>query len=360
MQPVSGQLAKTQRAARRAEARRRIRDTAVNLIVEAGTAQQAAGGSFVAARFDPTHVAGDTGLAQVHFTWPSNETGGILQSGPVAKSEHGPSLTSLCDMTCPLPAAMGVAPQPGRAAAPSASLAGQHAQQVAPPAVSPAGGGSSAVASQAAMVVPPLPCRAGPYFLHRSIRELRDNVLAQMADDGPAALAWLGVERSAEQAETVAQVGQALAEVSRRDVLLVDADFEDSVLSQRFGLERRAGLAEAFKESHPWRDLVVPTSLAKVHVLSSGQRISPSVYLKSSGDWKRLFDHLLTAYEFVIVDAGTALQPHVASLVQACRGAYLIVELDHTPADNLQHSLDELRRTGAAISGCVVRGVDEA
>src|SRR5262245_34105670 len=112
---------------------------------------------------------------------------------------------------------------------------------------------------------------------------------------------------------TAVNLGACLAQESRR-VLLIDLDPQGNATSGLGvnGNERSPGMYEALIGEVPAERAIMPTSLASLDLMPSGQRLSGAeVELVGIDDWERrlksIVDELKPRYDYLLIDGPPSL-----------------------------------------------------
>jgi len=195
------------------------------------------------------------------------------------------------------------------------------------------------------------------YPIEDAYRQLRDRLFAAN-EDRPLALAWVGAPSVEDAASVVTALAKALAERGPSNrVLLVDADFEAFSLSRRFKRPGSAGLGDVVAGKRPWRNVVLPTALAQIDILPCGSLCDRPLATLNGAYWTRLLEELKETYRFILIDAGTADQPGLASLLQVVDATYMLVEFDRTTRAEVADTVAQLRQWGVANLATVMVGI---
>ena len=102
------------------------------------------------------------------------------------------------------------------------------------------------------------------------------------------------------------QVAMSLARAGRRTVL-VDFDLRRPAIDKAFQLPLHPGVSEALCGENEILDLVQPTGMKNLSVVTAGRCDVHALQALSSGVDERLFEELRAEYEFVVVDGSPIL-----------------------------------------------------
>ena len=94
---------------------------------------------------------------------------------------------------------------------------------------------------------------------------------------------------------------------ARRKTLLVDGDLRNPAVHRQFELPLEPGLAEVLRGAARFEEVVRPTSVAGLAVVSAGRWDGEAVQALAREEGGRLFDALRQEYDFVLVDSSPVL-----------------------------------------------------
>jgi Mrp family chromosome partitioning ATPase len=152
----------------------------------------------------------------------------------------------------------------------------------------------------------------------------------------------------AESCFSLPRLAQAVALQSPGDVLLVDGDLRGRRLTKAAGLQG-AGLSEVMSGVANWSDVVVPTNVACVDVVSAGMRQVPTLERPDFG-WHALRPQ----YRAVLIGVAAAGQPETVWLASRCDSVYVVIRKSHTKRQSASGAISALRACGANVLGCIV------
>ncbi len=109
--------------------------------------------------------------------------------------------------------------------------------------------------------------------VHRQFRRLVDNIVKEFPAKEGGTLLFTGVGSSSHIADVAGYVARQLSLQPEVDTLLIDADADLKVLSQRLGAARENGLAEVLQEKLPVAAAVLPTVVRNLRFLPFGERL---------------------------------------------------------------------------------------
>jgi signal peptidase I len=177
------------------------------------------------------------------------------------------------------------------------------------------------------------------------------------ADDPPKVIVLTSPNPGEGKSTTCANLGAALAQAGKK-TLVVDCDFRKPAVHKFFGLRNLFGMSDILQG---WREPqeVWEEPLERLKVISAGAMPpSPSNLLSS----RRLSEFLAGTreeFDFVLIDT-----PHVGlfsdPLILAAQadGVLLVVEVQRSPKEWIQHAAHSLSTAGSNILGTVINDVD--
>jgi capsular exopolysaccharide synthesis family protein len=147
--------------------------------------------------------------------------------------------------------------------------------------------------------------------------------------------------------------------LSGAKTLLIDGDLRRGALREAFGINSKIGFSEVLKQEVNWREVVVPTSLPSLFVLSRGNTLSqPSEHLlRESTDafLKDIYNH----YDYIIIDSSPVLAADdTTSLAPKIDATLFVVRLSYTSARLTRKALELLYHRQVNVPGVILNYVD--
>ncbi len=145
-------------------------------------------------------------------------------------------------------------------------------------------------------------------------------------------------------------INLALSIASERDhqVLLVDADVARPSIPRQLGIEAGPGLMDWLVDGTPaLEDLVRPTSVDKLSLLTAGRRHDHATELLASDAMSRLLEQLSTRYpdSLIIFDSPPLLVTTESRVLASYMGqVVMVVEAGRTPRDAVRDALSTIGR----------------
>ena len=159
---------------------------------------------------------------------------------------------------------------------------------------------------------------------------------------------------SGEGVSTVAaHLARAAATFGLGRVLLVDANLARPSVHHLFTLESWPGLAEVLLESVPVGDLVQPTGVTNLAVLTAGRVGQRLAQLQDALEEAPL-EEFQEGFDLTLFDLpATAAGPTAARLAARLGGAVLVLEAESTPSDAASRETELLAQAGVRLLGVV-------
>jgi capsular exopolysaccharide synthesis family protein len=153
------------------------------------------------------------------------------------------------------------------------------------------------------------------------------------------------------------QLAASLARSGRR-TLLIDGDLRRPTLHQLFELPQDPGLCELLREEVDLEDVVRPTRVAGLWMVSAGRVDQEAVQSLAQEGLREPFVRLREEFDFVLIDAGPVLTDADALLFgQYVDGVILSILRDVSQVPRVFEACERLRSVDLRLLGAVVNGV---
>ncbi|MCS7060381.1 MAG: CpsD/CapB family tyrosine-protein kinase [Anaerolineae bacterium] len=184
-------------------------------------------------------------------------------------------------------------------------------------------------------------------------RTLRANLHFAALDAPVRSLVITAPSSQEDKTLSVANLAVVLAQAEKR-VIVVDADLRQPGLHALFQLDNTAGLLDALNGA-PLEQVVQPTSVAGLSVLSSGKLLATPSDVFSSTRMGKLIGHLTTLADMVLFDTPPALLfSDAALLASQTDGVLLVIAAGKTRREDAQLAKETLERARARLLGAVM------
>jgi capsular exopolysaccharide synthesis family protein len=154
---------------------------------------------------------------------------------------------------------------------------------------------------------------------------------------------------------TVTNLGVILAQTGAR-TLLIDMDFRNTSLTNRFGIKSKRGLS--IHLAGGGID-ICKTHLPNLFVVPAGPLPPNPVALFASNGFSETLTMLKRTFQFILIDSAPMLSVADTQVASSkVDGVILVVRAGETPRDIVTRTRLQLQRSGASILGAAVTHVD--
>lgn len=149
-------------------------------------------------------------------------------------------------------------------------------------------------------------------------------------------------------------LGVALAE-SGKKILIIDTDLRRPSTHDFAGEAREPGLVEYFYDDLPLSEVIKATVAPGLFIITSGRTIPNPAAVMQSSKLKKLFEVLKGKYDHIIVDTPPyGVITDSAPLMRLADAIVLITRFGDTQTNELNHTIENLKRINANILGTVI------
>lgn len=193
-------------------------------------------------------------------------------------------------------------------------------------------------------------------LLVESIDTIRTNLI-HCATSEPMRVVMVTSALDREGKTTVAsQLAASLARCGRR-TLLIDGDLRRPTAHRLFELPLEPGLCEVLRGEAEIDDVIRPTRVAGLWMISAGQYDLESIQALSKDGIGEAFDLLRSRFDFIVVDSAPVLSIADASTMgQHVDAAILSVMREVSQAAKVYEASEQLRSVGVHVLGAVING----
>ena len=186
----------------------------------------------------------------------------------------------------------------------------------------------------------------------RAYTHLAENISASLPLSGEALFGVMTPGTEPPYA-TIMLTGAAVADKLAADVLLIDANYDDSNLARRIGITPKAGLGEVVAGTTDWTLSILKTSVPRLSLLPASRFIRSG---RSSDElWMKAFlNALRNRYRLILFAASKPKHKGVRPFLPFCTGAYLVVRLGRTTDRLAKRTVRQTEKYGCRVLGCVV------
>ena len=190
-----------------------------------------------------------------------------------------------------------------------------------------------------------------------AMRELRLGVVNACGPARPLFLTITSPQSGDGKSTVAARLAQSFAGQGYR-TLLIDGDIRRGELHRPLKGRRTPGFTDLLAGKASLEDVLQPTHVRSLTLLSSGTRMRRGPELLGSGNLARLLAGLGNMFEVVLIDSpplGAAVDPYV--LASTTGNVLLVLRTGHTDQELADAKLEALERLPVAIIGTVLNDV---
>ncbi len=186
-----------------------------------------------------------------------------------------------------------------------------------------------------------------------SLRGLRTTIHFALMDAQKNSLLITGSSPGLGKSFISKNLGVVLAQAGKR-IVIVDADLRKGHINKEFGLRREIGVSEYVSGTAGIEDVVKPTVVPNLWVVTTGQIPPNPSELLMHPRFEMLLESLCSQFDTVIVDAPPILAVSDAAIIGRQTGATLMVaRAGQHPVKELQQAVKRLNQSGVQVKGFV-------
>ncbi len=227
-----------------------------------------------------------------------------------------------------------------------------------PKALTNGSNGSHAVASRTAAAIQELVTQHGTYSaLGEAYRNLRTALLLSRAGAPPKVTLVTSALPSEGKTVTAVNSAAMLAQLGAR-VLLIDADMRRPRCHRVLDLDNHLGLTEVLTGVRDLHDLIRPTTVDNLFILSSGSVPPNATELVGSSKMHQVVAQLQQIYDYIVIDSPPVMPVSDALLLSTIAdGVLLVTDASSTPKQQVKAARARLEYARAKIFGTVLNKV---
>lgn len=188
-------------------------------------------------------------------------------------------------------------------------------------------------------------------------RVLRANLLGLCSRE-PFKTVLITSAQAREGKTTVAiNLATVLALAGKRTIV-VDADANLEGLGRALNIRGRPGLTDLCAGGTPYNEVLIPTEIDALHVVSAGTQVEKASELMLSERLHDVIRHLSDVSDFVVIDAMPAVGFGATLSLAPFVDMVLLVARARGDAQIVRHALGALKDVGANIAGIVVNDIN--
>jgi capsular exopolysaccharide synthesis family protein len=191
-----------------------------------------------------------------------------------------------------------------------------------------------------------------------AFRRLESNILHSNPDTDFKSLLVTSTTKGEGKTTIAANLAVIMAEADK-NVIVVDTDLRRPKLHEMFGLSRTPGVMEVLFEDVSLEEAIQPTVVENLKVLCAGKRPPNPSAITKSDSFLGLIGQLKQQYDCVILDtAPFGIITDSASFMKQAEGVVVVSRFGKTDIGELEHTLEQLHRIDAGITGTLLNGFD--
>lgn len=191
-----------------------------------------------------------------------------------------------------------------------------------------------------------------------SLRSLRTTIHFALLDAQQNSLLITGPSPGLGKSFISKNLGAVLAQAGKR-IVIVDADLRRGHINKEFGLKRETGISEFVAGDASIDDVVKPTAVPNLWVVTTGQIPPNPSELLMHLRFEELLEKLGERFDTLIVDAPPILAVSDAAIIGRNVGATLMVaRAGRHPVRELEQAVKRLNQSGVHVKGFVFNDLD--
>jgi Mrp family chromosome partitioning ATPase len=171
----------------------------------------------------------------------------------------------------------------------------------------------------------------------------------------PRSVVFTSTEPTTGCSWVTARTAEVLAGRIAGSVCVVDANLRDPGLHNEFGIENGPGLSEGLQNPEPIRNLVRPSSLPNLFVITAGKTREESQPLVASDRMRMRIHELRAEFDFVLIDAcAMSVGNDAVSLGSISDGVVLVLRANASRKETARQAVRDLQEGKAKVLGAVL------
>ncbi len=160
---------------------------------------------------------------------------------------------------------------------------------------------------------------------------------------------------------TAVNLSFALAEIRHMRVLVVDGDLRQSTVAGLLNIDQQPGLTEYLRGDVSYEDIIRPTPLPNLFVVTAGRlRGRSATELLSSRTARTVFERFNREFNYTIVDTPpVSTVADVGIIGPMTSGVVFVVRMHHTPEPVARHAIKVLAANNVPVIGTLIVGDDD-
>lgn len=191
-----------------------------------------------------------------------------------------------------------------------------------------------------------------------SFRRLHNNIIYSHPDQNFQTILITSTGKGEGKTTTATNLAIALSEAGKR-VLIIDSDLRRPALHKTVGETQSPGLMEMVFDDIPEEDTVRQSVAPNVYVLTAGRRPPNPSSVMQSKKLRDKIEELKTKFDHVIIDSAPyGIITDAAPMMRLADGVVLVVRFGTTQTNELNQTIENLKRVRVNIIGTVLMAYD--
>ncbi len=153
----------------------------------------------------------------------------------------------------------------------------------------------------------------------------------------------------------------AILAQSDKRVLIVDADMRRGYLHKYFNTDNDPGLADYLNGIQPLENIIKPTEIAGLNVISRGKNPANPSELLSSAKFAALLEQLSPMFDHIIIDTPPVLAVTDGIIISQFSGVNLVIaRYAKTQMKELELTVNRFEQVGVKVNGIILNDIQRA
>lgn len=197
-------------------------------------------------------------------------------------------------------------------------------------------------------------------FHAEQYRGLRNSITTLNPQNAPRTLLVTSALEGEGKSTSITNLGLCLAELPNTRVCLLDSDLRAPVIHEILDLPLGPGLSEVLSGDASVREVIVPSGLDGLDVITAGQGVANPSETVASERMVEILHQLKSLYAYTLVDTPPALAVTDSSmLAPRADGVLVIVRLEKTARNEAKEAIQLLENLGGNVIGTFLTGARE-
>jgi len=190
-------------------------------------------------------------------------------------------------------------------------------------------------------------------------RTLRTNIQAISSKNPIRSITITSATHSEGKTITAINLAVSMAkDLSKKKILLVDADLRRARITKYLGVKSEAGLADLISDGISIDDAVINIGVENLTILPAGKIPHNPAELLGSQKLKSLITQLKEKYDYIIFDSPPIIPVTDSGLLGAqTDGVIMVIKANRTQQGVIKHAEDRLKQAQAKLLGYILTDI---